>query len=100
MSTASSDVVQIQLDEVLDISTVGELRNILLLALEDKQPVRLAGTDIARADTAALQMLSAFIKDAKAQAQEVAWEAPSAALLEAAQLLGLSGVLGLEVQAG
>lgn len=81
--------------EVIDIATTAELRTQLLAALESKQPVVLDAAQVERADTAALQMLSAFIQDANAQQQTVQWKAPSEALSVSAELLGLLSLLKL-----
>ena len=81
--------------ESMDISVTAELHTQLLKALESKQTVVLDAAQVERADTAALQMLSAFIQDANAQQQTVQWKSPSEALSVSAELLGLSSLLKL-----
>jgi len=85
---------------VLDISTMVEFRQQLVVALTSKQEVELDASQVERADTAALQVLSAFIQDAYAQQQVVVWKAPTEALRRSAALLGLSGLLDLNVDSG
>jgi ABC-type transporter Mla MlaB component len=50
---------------------------------------------VERVDTAALQLLAAFRRDAAAQGQAVAWLGVSGALRDAAVLLGLEHTLEL-----
>lgn len=99
MNVADSSVVRVRLDEILDISAVGELRDELLASLESGQAVELSAAAVERIDTAALQVLSAFCKDARDRAQQVTWHEPSPALIEAVGLLGLNELLDLEAMA-
>ncbi len=86
-------------DEVLDIAIAAALRDTLLQALQGEAPVVLQADGVSRADTAALQVLTAFFQDARSQGLTVRWEAPSTALQRAAQLLGLNDVLDLPAAA-
>ena len=79
----------IVLEGSLDISGAGGLREQLLQALEAQQPVTLDAANVERVDTAALQVLTAFFKDAAAQQHDVQWKTTSAVLCNAARLLGL-----------
>ncbi len=85
----------IECDEVLDISSVAEFHARCLGALKKKQNIMLNASQVDRADTAALQVLSAFIQDANTGKQIVQWEAPSEPLCQSAALLGLSDMLCL-----
>ncbi len=76
-------------DGSLDISCAGQLRGQLQQALTSNQPVVLDAANVERVDTAALQVLTAFFKDAGAQKLEVQWKEPAQTLVNAAQLLGL-----------
>ncbi|MBM3225941.1 MAG: STAS domain-containing protein, partial [Candidatus Tectomicrobia bacterium] len=53
------------------------------------------GTQVERADTAALQLLCALFQDAEADHWDVQWHQPSVALQNAAQLLNVSAHLAL-----
>lgn len=86
-------------EESLDISTVAELRALLLQALEGKQPVVLEAAEITRIDTSALQVLVAFFQDARAQEIPVRWQAPSEVLRRSASLVGLTKLLELDLAA-
>lgn len=83
------------LGESLDISGAEKLRNRLQKALAAGRPVRLDTAKLSRIDTAALQLLVAFVREMRANGFDVAWRQPGAALYEAAQLLGLGEALAL-----
>jgi phospholipid transport system transporter-binding protein len=86
-------------EEALDISTVSELRALLLPLLEQQQPVVLSAAQVTRVDTAALQVLSAFFQDARSRDLAVRWQEPSEAVQRAARLLDLTHTLGLDAEA-
>jgi ABC-type transporter Mla MlaB component len=90
------DTHTINCSESMDISVVETLQAQLIEALESGQTVVLDAHQVERADTAALQVLSAFFQDAKTQAQKIEWKEPSDALCRSAALLDLSNVLNLE----
>ena len=79
----------------LDIAGAGLLREQLMQALSEKQPVVIDAANVERVDTAALQVLTAFFKDAGAQNLEVRWKEPAQVLTNAAQMLGLHDSLQL-----
>lgn len=83
-------------EESLDITTAAELHALLMQVLASKQPVVLEGAAVTRVDTAALQVLSAFFQDARAQGISVQWKEPSEALRRSAALLDLTGLLELK----
>lgn len=87
---------RIPCEESLDISTVKELHALLVQILAARQPVVLEGAEVTRVDTAALQVLSAFFQDARAQGISVCWQAPSETLRRSAALLDLSALLELD----
>ena len=94
--STGSEPRHIPLDEVLDISSVAEFRATLLDVLASRLPIVLDAAVVERVDTAALQVLTAFIQDARGQGLQVRWGSPSQALVHSAGLLGLVEVLGLE----
>lgn len=91
-----AEALRICCGEVLDITSVADFRLQLLEALAAQQSVELDASAVERADTAALQLLSAFMQDAHSQQQAVHWKDPSPALCQSAALLGLSTFLQLE----
>lgn len=98
-NSEAETVSSIICDEMLDISVVTELRAHLLEALAAKYPVRLDGSAVERADTAVLQVLTAFFQDARAQDISVQWTSASDALIRSAELLGIADILVLKAKA-
>ena len=76
------------------IAEVGALHRQLRGALESSQIV-LDGTTVDRVDTAALQLLVVFQREAKKRERHVQWAAASAPLYDAASQLGLVEALAL-----
>ncbi|MBB6186221.1 STAS domain-containing protein [Rhodanobacter sp. MP7CTX1] len=70
------------------------LRDQFLLALAAPLST-LEASGVERVDTAALQLLVAFHRDALARGQQVAWASVSAPLRDAAERLGLTKTLAL-----
>jgi phospholipid transport system transporter-binding protein len=95
-SGSQVDLQEIECGEVVSIATMAEFHPLLMQALATKQTVVLNASHLERVDTAALQVLSAFVQDAKSQQQDVQWKEPSESLRQAAELLGLSVLLNLE----
>jgi phospholipid transport system transporter-binding protein len=66
-----------------------------LRAALDAPSSTLDATGVDRIDTAALQLLLAFSRDAQARGGKVAWNGVGTTLYDAAQLLGLAQTLAL-----
>lgn len=94
MENSPDNVQRINLGEVLDISTVSELKSKLVAVLENQGSVVLEANEIEKADTSALQVLMAFVQDARVQKQNVKWYQPSQALIRSADFIGLRELLG------
>lgn len=90
----SENVQRINLDEVMDISMADDLKNRLLTALQNKNNVVLEADLVEKADTSALQVLMAFVQDARVQQQSVSWHNPSKSLKRSAGFIGLQDMLG------
>ena len=82
----------------LDISGARDLYSRLQSALAARQPVVLDATQVERVDTAGLQILCAFVRDAVASGMAVQWQQPSLALRNAARLLNVSACLTLPAE--
>lgn len=67
----------------------------LCACLESADCVVLDVANVERIDTAALQLLCAFVRDRHARGLKVEWRGHSATLLEAAELLDMRTLLGL-----
>jgi ABC-type transporter Mla MlaB component len=65
--------------------------------LDDSGTVQIDASAVQRIDTAALQLLAAFVRDLRADARLVEWTECSAALRRAAHSLGLTSALDLAV---
>jgi len=79
----------------MDIAGVSPLCE-LLRSLGDEQALVFKADEVERIDTATLQLLVAFVRDAKSRQVSVNWQSPSAVVYEAAGLLGVRNELGLE----
>jgi anti-anti-sigma regulatory factor len=67
----------------------------LMLHVEHSEPVYIDAAQVERIDTAALQLLVAFLQDRKAEQRAVVWLDCSEAMVRAARALGLSRDLAL-----
>jgi anti-anti-sigma regulatory factor len=85
----------ITLDADLRLSQAQALRERLLKALAARSPVTLDGGDVAQVDTAALQVLCAFTRDAGGLGLPVVWGGVSPVLREGAAMLGLDKTMNL-----
>ncbi len=84
-----------ELPENLAIANAEHLHEQLETLLQKHQDVSLNGANVARADTAGLQTLLAFITALKQHSDSLEWVSPSEPLREAADLLGLTELLDL-----
>ena len=90
--------IEVEFNDIFDITVAEDFRLKLVDALNNAQAIKLLASKIERADTAALQMLCAFFKDANTKGISVNWCAPSNSLRSAVALLGLSQVLTLNTE--
>lgn len=81
----------------MDIAGVSPLYE-FLRSLGDESALVLKADEVERIDTATLQLLVAFVRDAKHRQVSVSWQSPTAIVYEAAGLLGVKNELGLEDQ--
>lgn len=82
----------------IDIASVAALHEQLVACLRSGAPTELNGSAVRRADAAGLQVLIAFLADARAAGVRADLVEPSEALREAARLLGLAGLLDFTPQ--
>lgn len=94
MSDRTPDT-RILLGSSVDLSNLTALRLELDSVLRIDGGVVIDSRHVVRADTAALQLLLGFVRQARRQGREVRWEHVSTSLTESARLLGLSEPLGL-----
>ena len=91
-STAADTAVVLPAD--CRMAFIAPLRD-QLLASFDAAPVKLDAAAVEKIDTAGVQLLAAFHRDAKDRGCDVSWISPSVPLRDAAQRLGLTNVLAL-----
>jgi ABC-type transporter Mla MlaB component len=77
------------------IESLSERREELQRALEDGLPVEIDVSEVARIDTAGLQLLLAFVLDMRRNGRSAKCVAASAPVLQGARLAGISDFLGL-----
>jgi len=81
--------------ESIDITTVMTWRDKLLEILSVAPDVVFEAESVEKIDTAGLQVLVAFMKDARVKGLSVTWSNPSDVLCRAAMLTGFADVLEL-----
>jgi anti-anti-sigma factor len=93
--------ITINLGKNLDIRHVGTLKNQLLSSLHDEVThCILEARQIERADSAGLQLIVAFVKEAKSRGVKISWHKPSAEFIKSSTLLGMSRMINLEIESG
>ena len=80
----------------LGIEHADALKDDLMGALAANQPVVIDGASVERLHSAAIQVLCAFVRDRRSAGLEVQWGSTSQCLREAAELLGVERMLGLQ----
>ena len=77
------------------VSEAAELKSRLGKLIRVRRPVGLDIGGVERIDTAAMQIIAAFVRDRATRGLAVEWHGSSAALSSAARLLGLAPLLKL-----
>jgi len=95
--TAIESGEPIVLDAVITIAETAALKDQLLPHINRKGEVSVDGTRVESVDTAALQVLLAFVRTLQNHGAVVRWTGVSEALLGTAQLLGVAKHIGLRV---
>lgn len=85
----------IDLSGSLDITRIESLRAMFADGLQQALPIQLDAKEAERFDAAALQLLCAFMLEAKNLGLECRWSTVSPALSDAARLTGLTNILSL-----
>ena len=86
---------RLELGAALDISQARNLYESLEKSLKRKPPLILDAGGVERVDTAAIQVLAAFCHMAREKGLEVSWDTPSITLRRAAEMSGLTTILGM-----
>lgn len=77
------------------VKDAAALKVSLCAVVNADEPVMLDAGGVERIDTATIQLLCAFVRERVGRSQGVVWQGTSAALLEAARLLGVQTLLAL-----
>ena len=80
----------------LDIKKIAGLKRRLTARLQKDGPIIIDASGLEDADTAVLQLLTAFILTADNRSRDIHWEQPSDVLLELSGLLDLKHYLRLD----
>ncbi len=91
-----ADGSTLKLPEEISIANVTEWKNKLVDFVHEPGPLTLDAEDLSRVDTAAIQLLLAFILKAQAGDKACNWQNPSTALIKTAEQLGLARPLSLK----
>lgn len=86
---------RIKFGSCLDVANASDLKKGLAKLLRRKPPFELDASNVERVDTAGLQVLLAFKSEMAKREIDLHWQAVSDPLRSAADMLGLSGELGL-----
>ena len=87
---AAQEKNTIQLERQLDISMATQLHQQLNRAMEAEGTVVLDGSKTERIDTAAVQLLTAFCRQAETQGRHYEWQNRPACLDHAGKFLGIN----------
>jgi len=87
--------MKFELPAVLDIASVDELKARLDALLGPGEPVELEAGQVGRVDASGLQLLAAWLRQARAAERCVRWGEVSAELRAAAELMDLTEYLTL-----
>jgi ABC-type transporter Mla MlaB component len=85
----------ISFGKLLGISTVKEFKRSLMQSLESGLTIELDVSCVERVDTAALQLLYAFVRDSAASGRRLQWRCPTQVLIASAKLLRIHRLLAL-----
>ena len=85
-----AEKLEIDCGDTLTITDVSKLYAELLVPLAEGTPVNLNVSNIERIDTAAVQLIYSFFREAQTQGYAIEWKAPSQAFCHSIQLLGLA----------
>lgn len=97
--TIEPSVTTVLLPSMCTLRDAAELKLLLLASVGSRELVRLDAAAVERVDTAALQLLLAYVRDRQSRGAPIEWIGVSRPLEEAAARLGLTALLGLNPSA-
>jgi len=90
------DNSKITLDDTLNINAVLELHSKLMQALKDNDSLEIDAANVNSIDTASLQLLVVLKQEALKLSKDIIFDFPSDKFIEAAELLGIDNMLGVD----
>ena len=90
------DNSKITLDDTLNINAVLELHGKLMQALKDNDSLEIDAANVNSIDTASLQLLVVLKQEALKLSKDIIFDFPSDKFIEAAELLGIDNMLGVD----
>ncbi|MCX4187386.1 STAS domain-containing protein [Methylophaga sp. OBS4] len=86
----ADNIIEIDCGESLTIAQVAGMYSRLLTSLAEEQAVSIDISRIERIDTAAVQMLYSFQRDARTQGVVIIWSDPSKVFCDTVDILGMN----------
>lgn len=97
---SDNEATVIDCGDALGIAQVGDMYAHLLSELAEGHDVQFNVSNVERIDTAAIQMIYAFSKEAGKLGHALKWEGASEAFVRSARILGLATLMNMEDNAG
>jgi len=92
---SDKEITVIDCGDVLGIANVADMYTHVLSSLAEGHAIQFNVSKIERIDTAAIQMLYAFSKEAGKQGHLLLWEGASEAFVRSAKILGLATLMNM-----
>ena len=90
---SEKEITVIDCGDALGIANVGDIYTRVLSRLADGQIIQFDVSKIERIDTAAMQMIYAFSKEAAKHGHILLWDGASEAFVRSAKILGLATLM-------
>ena len=91
-----ADVTRISLDKSCDISKAEGMHERLEALLNGSNPIEVDASAVERIDTSHMQLLASFIRTLNQHHIDVRITSPSSGFVEAARLIGLAPLFGIQ----
>jgi phospholipid transport system transporter-binding protein len=96
---SDNEITVIDCGEALEIVNVGDMYERVLTSLAEGHTIQFNVAKIERIDTAAMQLIYAFSKQAGKHGHVLLWEGASEAFVRSANILGLAALMNVTVNA-
>ncbi len=92
---SDKEITVIDCGDALGIANVGDMYERVLTSLAEGHTIQFNVRKIERVDTAAMQMIYAFSKEAEKHGHVLLWEGASEAFVRSAKMLGLATLMNM-----